>query len=147
MNVTEDTVADAPATDELHQLSEGQVNTIYTAAYQLSERGRYDQACALFALLRLYRPDEPKYSHAAGICFRKMGAYEQAIPFFARAMELKPDDFGPAFQLIECMMHLGLREKAIEVLQAVASSGRDYGQVATTMRAKAIMDLITERRS
>jgi type III secretion system low calcium response chaperone LcrH/SycD len=146
MNATEDTVADAPATDALHQLSDGQVNTIYQAAYQLSERGRYDQACALFALLRLYRPDEPKYSHAAGICFRKLGNYEQAIQFFARAMELKPDDFGPAFQLVECLMHLGRREEATQALQLVASTARESGQPAAIMRAKAIMDLITERK-
>jgi type III secretion system low calcium response chaperone LcrH/SycD len=147
MNATEDIVVPATDAEALHHLSEGQVNTIYTAAYQLSERGRHDQACALFGLLRMYRPQEAKYSHAMGICFRKMGAHDQAIPFFARAMELQPDDFGPAFQLIECMMLLGQRDEAMQVLQVVANSAREIGQITTTMRAKAIMDLITERKS
>jgi type III secretion system low calcium response chaperone LcrH/SycD len=146
MNATEDIATDAPATDTLHHLSDGQVNTIYTAAYQLSERGRHDQACALFALLRMYRPQEAKYSHAVGICFRKLGSYEQAIPFFASAMELKPDDFAPAFQLIECLMLLGRREQAMQVLQAVASGGADYAQEAATERARALMSLITEHQ-
>lgn len=147
MDATPVTDPEPPVLELSTRLSEGQANAIYAAAYHLSERGKHDQACALFALLGMYEPQEPKYAHATGMCFRRMGQYEQAIPLFARAMALRPNDYAPAFQLVECMMLLNKRNEAKELLEMIAGASREQGQPQTTMRAKAIMDLITERKS
>jgi tetratricopeptide (TPR) repeat protein len=124
------------------RLTDGQANTMYTAGYNMSRSGDHERASALFGLLQMYRPDEPKYAHATAICFRKMGRYEDAIPLFARTMELAPDDSGPAFQLIECLMLLKHHEKARGLLQLIAGVARDEGKTETLERALALTQLI-----
>jgi tetratricopeptide (TPR) repeat protein len=124
------------------RLSDAQANTIYTAAFRLSEKGNYQDASSLLRLLGVYRPNEPKYAYAAGICFRKLGRYEEAIPVLGRAMELRPDDYAPAFLIIECMMLLGRREEALNLLQIIAAAAVEYGQPQTVERATALIDFI-----
>ena len=92
----------------------------------------------------MYRPREPKYAHAVGVCFRKMGCYEDAIRLFARTMELEPDDFGPAFQMVECMMLLGQRDRALQTLETIAETAGAGGQAAAQERAQALKDIIVD---
>jgi len=124
------------------RLSDGQANSIYASAYHLSQRGRHDQASALFALLGMYRPQEPKYTHAVAVCFRELGQYEDAIRMFARTMELSPGDYTPTFNLIQCLLLLNQRDKAVELLQTLATAARDEGQLHTLERATAMLDLV-----
>jgi tetratricopeptide (TPR) repeat protein len=147
MNAIQDAApeqADTPLElpDLSRRLSDAQVNTIHTAAYHLSKKGEHDQASALFGLLGLYRPTEPMYAQAVGVCFRKMGRYEDAIRGFARAMQMRPNDFGPAFMIVECMMLLGKREEARDVLQIIAGAAGQDGQVKAVERATAMMQLV-----
>jgi tetratricopeptide (TPR) repeat protein len=123
------------------RLSDGQANTIYMAAYQLGEKGRHDDAVALFALLGLYRPQEPKYALAAAISFRRMGRYEEAVAFFARTMKLRPHEYGPAFQMIECMMLQGRRDDSVQMLTNIAASAAELGQKDAAARATALLEL------
>jgi Flp pilus assembly protein TadD len=142
MNATQDAAPEAATPDFSNRLSDGQANAIYTSAYHLSNQGRHEQATALFALLGLYRPKDPKYAHAVAISFRRMGNYEEAIRMFARTMELRPDDYGPAFQLIECMLLLGRRDEAKGLLDTIVGAAQHDGQTATVERAAALLELI-----
>lgn len=155
MNAAQTTVAPAPEVREAlpppeepeapffaGQLSDGQVNTIYTAAYHLSRKGQHEQASTLFALLGMYRPLDPTYSNAVAICFRKMGRYEDAIRLFARTMELRPSDYGPAFHLIECLALLGRQVEAIDLLATITGVARADGDLATLQRAGGMLELL-----
>lgn len=151
MHATQDATAalpEAPASDKSevldfsNRLSDGQANSIYRNACRLSGQERHEQASTLFALLGIYRPQEPKYAHALAICFRKLGRYEDAIREFARTMEMRPDDFGPVFPLIECLMLLNRRDQALELLNTVATVARARNQVAPLERALALLELL-----
>ena len=124
------------------RLSQPQANALYAMAYQLSERGRHEQAHSMLLLLRMYRPRDPSYSKAMAICCRKMGRYEEAIRFFAQTMELQPDEHGPAFQLIECMVLLGLRENACDLLHMMSELAREQGLTDTLERAEALLEFL-----
>ena len=128
--------------DFSNRLSDGQANSIYRNGYRLSEQGRHEQASTLFALLGIYRPQEPKFAHALAICFRKLGRYEDAIREFARTMELRPNDFGPVFPLIECLMLLHRREQALDLLMKVVQVAREGGQAQPLERAQALLELL-----
>jgi tetratricopeptide (TPR) repeat protein len=151
MNAAQNATAVAPAPpaadlpqelDFSNRLSDEQANTIYTAGYQLTRKGDHERASALFGLLGMYRPHEPMYAHAVAVCFRKLGRYKEAIPLFARTMELRPDDYGPAFQLIECLMLLKEHDKALGLLEIIAGVARDEGKTETLERAVALTELI-----
>lgn len=133
---------ESSASNVAHRLSEGQANSIYASAYHLSKNGRHDQASALFALLGMYRPQEPKYTHAVAVCFRELGQYEDAIRMFARTVELSPGDYTPTFNLIQCLLLLDQREKAIDLLQTVAKAAREEGQHHTLERATVMLELL-----
>jgi hypothetical protein len=57
-------------------------------------------------------------------------------------MELRPDDYGPAFQLIECMLLLGRRDEAKGLLDTIVGAAQHDGQTATVERAAALLELI-----
>ena len=121
-------------------LSEAQANALYTRAYQLSEQGRYDQANVVLALLMLYRADDPKYTLASAICFRKAGCYEDAIGMLARTIELNPDDPGPTFQMAECLGLLGRHGESLGVLEAIAEVAEAHGDHEVVERATALLE-------
>lgn len=129
--------------DYSRRLSDGQANSIYAAAYQLSQQGKHEQASTLFALLSMYRPREPKYTRSVAICFRKMGWYGEAIRYFAKTMELNPDNFEPAFQLVECMLLMGRRDDAVDLLEKFASMAADTGRTGILDKASAMLELLS----
>jgi tetratricopeptide (TPR) repeat protein len=143
-HATQESPAGLSAADCANRLSDGQANTIYRAAYQLSESGRHDQAVALFALLGLYRPQEPKYALAAAICFRRTGRYDQAIAFFAQTMKLRPHEYGPAFQMVECMMLQGRRDESVQLLKDIAAAATEVGEKNAAERAGALLELVEQ---
>jgi Flp pilus assembly protein TadD len=143
----QDNLTDQPLPDVARRLSDGQANTIYAAAYQLSEQGRHDQAVSLFALLALYRPKEPKYALATAISFRRMRRYEEAIVLFGQTMALQPHNWGPAFQMVECMMLLGRRAEALNVLATIKHDSEQAGQKDAVERAGALLELIEQGES
>lgn len=124
------------------RVSDGQANAIYTVGYNLSQRGKYDQAATLFTMLTIYRPKDPKYTRAVAICFRKMGQYEEAIRLFARTMELRPDNYEPAFQLIECMLLMGKQDEANDLLEAIAAVACNTGQTQLLEQATGMLELL-----
>jgi type III secretion system low calcium response chaperone LcrH/SycD len=124
------------------RLSDGQANSLYATAYQLAERGKHEKANSLFALLGMYCPQEPKYPHAAGVCFRKLGQYEDAIRMFARAQQLDPDNHDPAFQVVECMLLLGRREAARDLLLSMIEIARRDAREVTLERAEAMLSFL-----
>ncbi|MBC7378383.1 MAG: tetratricopeptide repeat protein [Burkholderiaceae bacterium] len=124
------------------RLDHDQANTLYTHAFYLGNQGKHEKACAVLDLLRLYRPHEPKYTLAAAVCLRKLGRYEDAIRMFAQTIELRPDDYSPVFPLVECMLQLGLREQAAELLQKVAGAAEDDGQASIQARAEAMLGFL-----
>lgn len=124
------------------RVSDGQANSIYAVAYGLSQQGKHEQAATLFTMLTIYRPREPKYTRAVAICLRKMGQYQEAIRQFARTMELKPDSYEPAFQLIECMLLLGRREAAVELLETMAAMAGDTGQLRVLEQSRTMLELL-----
>jgi tetratricopeptide (TPR) repeat protein len=126
------------------RLTDGQVNTLYTQAYNLGRSGRHEDAGRLMLLITLYRPQEPKYSHALGVCLRNMGRYEEAVRAFARTMELRPREFGPAFQLIECMLHLGGHQEALLLLDDIAEVADDIGDTASHAQATELIKRLEE---
>lgn len=133
--------------DYTHRLSDGQANSIYAAAYHLSQQGKHDHASTLFALLSMYCPNESKYARSVAICFRKMGRYEDAIRYFARTMELRPQNYEPAFQLIECMLLIGRQKEAIDLLEKMAAMAADTGQEKVLERSSAMLTLMSVRES
>jgi Flp pilus assembly protein TadD len=129
-------------TDLSGRLDNDQANTLYTHAFYLGNQGKYQEACAVLDLLRLYRPHEPKYTTAAAVCLRKLGRHEDAIRMYAQTIELRPDDYGPVFPLVECMLQLGLREQAAELLRKVAAAAEESGEPAIQARADAMLGFI-----
>ena len=151
MNATMNTPAAVPEVqspeaagvkDYSDRLSDGQANSIYAAAYHMSQQGKHEQASTLFALLSMYCPREPKYTRSVAICFRKMRRYEDAIRYFAKTMELRPDNFEPAFQLVECMLLMGRRDDAVDLLEKFATMATDTGQTSILDQASAMLELL-----
>ncbi|RYX93950.1 MAG: tetratricopeptide repeat protein [Comamonadaceae bacterium] len=131
--------------DYSDRLPEGQANSVYAAAYTLSQQGKHEQASTLFALLSMYRPREPKYTRSVAICFRKMGRYEDAIRYFAKTMELSQDSYEPAFQLVECMLLMGRREEAAGLLGKFCDMAAATGNDAVLAQAGGMLDLLYGR--
>ena len=125
--------------DFANRLPQSEAEAMYALAYQLTERGLHDKAFATLTVLRLYRPKDPSYAKAMAICCRKMGRYDEAVRYFAQTMELRPDDYEPAFQMIECMVLMGAREQAGEVLRMISVVARHAGLTDTLERAETLL--------
>ncbi|MRD47087.1 hypothetical protein GHT07_07340 [Caenimonas koreensis DSM 17982] len=122
------------------RLTDAQVNTLYRQVYNMTEQGRFDEANVLLALIMMYRPDEPKFSLASAICFRKTGCFEDAIRMFARTLELQPDNDEPAFEIVECMSLLGLHDNATDLLRQIADVARRENKTHTMERAETLLE-------
>jgi Flp pilus assembly protein TadD len=131
-----------PAHTLTANLTDGQVNTMYRYAYNLTQKGRHDQAVSLFGLLSLYRPKDAKFPRAVAVCYRRIGRLEDAIHMFARTLELAPADHWPALQLVECLLQLGRRESAHELLMTIAAVARQRGDETTCDRATGMIELM-----
>jgi tetratricopeptide (TPR) repeat protein len=126
--------------DYADRITDGQANTLYAHAYQLHERGRHDQAAAVFMVLCRYRPREARYPFAAGVCYRKLGRLTDAIANFARAGDLQANYYAADFQMIESALLLGRRKEVLPLLELLERKAREQNQTKAADRAASMLE-------
>ncbi|MDQ1327071.1 MAG: Tetratricopeptide repeat protein [Candidatus Poribacteria bacterium] len=60
-------------------------------AYNLMEKGQYEQASRVFRMIILTDKDNYKAITGYGRCLAEMGMYEDACKYFEKALDINPD--------------------------------------------------------
>ncbi|VTU22737.1 type III secretion low calcium response chaperone LcrH/SycD [Variovorax sp. PBL-H6] len=124
------------------RLSEPQLNSIYSAAYNLLQQGAPDRAARMFDMLIGLRPDRARYWHAAGICRRRQEEFAIAVEAFGRAFELDPAFLDCGLMQAESMLLMQRRAEAAQVLDRVEAMAREQGNGPAMARAEGLRELI-----
>jgi tetratricopeptide (TPR) repeat protein len=124
------------------RLSEPQLNSIYSAAYNLLQQGRIDRAVRMFSMLIALRPERARYWHAVGVCRRRQEEFAIAVEAFGRAFELDPAFLDCGLMQVESMLLMQRRSEAAQVLDKVEAMAREHGDGAAMVRTEGLRELI-----
>ena len=124
------------------RLSEPQLNSIYSAAYNLLQQGATERAARMFNMLVALRPDRARYWHAVGVCRRRQEEFAFAVEAFGRAFELDPAFLDCGLMQAESMLLMQRRDEAALVLERVEALAREQGDGPAMMRAEGLRELM-----
>ena len=123
--------------------NQDQIEIIYSIGHSLFIQGKFDNACLFFQVLMIYRPLEPRFLFAYGLCCKNQGLYLDAIPAFTAAIGIEPTNLKSAGHLVECLVALGKKEESLKILEPlIQATSVDDSYVSLRMRAEAIRDLL-----
>lgn len=129
------------------RLSEPQLNSVYSAAYNLLQQGAIDRAARMFNLLIAMRPDRPRYWHAVGVCYRRQQAFAFAVEAFGRAFELDPAFLECGLMQVESLLLMQRRDEAAQVLERVEAMAQEEGSAPAMARAEGLRELMDGPRT
>ena len=125
------------------RISDENVAGLYTNGYDLYAQGRPEKAIHFLALAAMYRPAEPGYMLALGICQKALKHYDRAIQAFSMATTFEPTDPRPALHVAECLLALERPDEAKKLLEAVIEFARlDGGHDVVLRRAEVVLGLM-----
>ncbi len=125
------------------RLSDEHVAGLYTNGYDFYAQGRPEKAIHFLALAAMYRPAEPGYMLALGICQKALKHYDRAIQAFSMATTFEPTDPRPALHMAECLLALERRDEAATLIEAVIEYARlAGGHDPVLQRAEVVLGLM-----
>ncbi|VTU27109.1 pathogenicity island 2 chaperone protein SscA [Variovorax sp. PBS-H4] len=124
------------------RFSEPQLNSIYSAAYNLLQQGAVERAARMFNMLIALRPERARYWHAMGICRRRQEQFAFAVEAFGRAFELDPAFLECGLMQAESMLLMQRQTEAAQVLDRVEALARTQGNGPAMVRAEGLRELI-----
>lgn len=102
--------------DEKEQLSQDEIESLYSYAFSLYEAARYKQAEALFTKLVLSSPFEPRFWRGLASSRQLNQNYKEALHAWCLVCLLEEKDASSHFHAAECMISLGEKEEAMKAL-------------------------------
>jgi len=106
-------------------VTEEQREAIYSIGHFQYSNGKFYEACKLFQLLVLLDSLDRRAVKALGSCLQMLKKYEEAMQFLGIAMLMEPEDPTSGIQIAECLIALGDKKKAIEILKTIQ---KEFGQ-------------------
>lgn len=110
---------------EMLGLSNETLLHIFSLGQDLVQKGKFQDALALFTFLTFLAPHVSSYWTLEGICLQKLNSHAEAIAAFAVAKQLDPTDPLPIACSVECyhfQNEKNLAQEEIELLEKVIST-------------------------
>lgn len=124
------------------RFSDDDLGSVFATAKSFMGAGRFDKAMSMLLVCAMYRPHEPKYLTALGVCHRRLGQHEMAVQAFALATSMDPMHYDAALQAAECLLRLRRHDDARQVLRALVDCGSLTEDAAPqAARAKVLLEL------
>lgn len=82
---------DTTATSDDQKTYSDEIENNLHRAYNLMEKGQFEQASKVFRTIVLTDRDNYKAITGYGRCLAEMGMYEEACKYFEKALEINPD--------------------------------------------------------
>ena len=101
---------------EINHISEEQLESLYSIAYNLYTQNKYKEAAPLFQMLTMLDHYDTRFSLGLGGCYQMMQEYEKAIEIYAVCYLADIDNPTAAFYVSKCFMRLGKKEEALSAL-------------------------------
>lgn len=88
----------------------------YAMGCHFYERGEYDTALRIYAMVMMANVYDKRFAVAMGMCHQMLKQYDDAIGYYGMALALDFDDPLPSFHMGECLVFSGKRNEALDAL-------------------------------
>ncbi len=112
------------STESYRRFSDADLHAMYATATSFMASGRFDKAVSILIVCCMYRPHQPKYLVALGVCHRRLQQYEMAVRVFSLATSMDPMHYDAALQTAECLLRLQRPDEARQVLKNLVECGK-----------------------
>ncbi len=132
---------------DFHDLSDQDMETVYSVAYNLYNGGKYEDAAKTFRFLCFYDHLELKYWKGLAASLQLMESYKDALAAYSMAMLLDMTDPVTTMHAADCHLALGNRQEAMDAFECSVVSAQDepkYAEVKT--RSQAMLDLLKKHQ-
>lgn len=110
---------------DLSGINEEKLEAIYNLAYQHYEAANYEKAQVFFQLLALLDCTDVRFFLGNAACLQAREQYEEAIDAYGVALVMDGmNNPEPVYNSAICLLKLGRKEDAIELLKTADSMGR-----------------------
>ena len=121
---------------DLYQISDDEMEAIYTAAYNFYQHGNFKKAKEMFKTLIQLNYKEKKYFMGLGASRQMLNEYTKAAETYGFAALMDATDPTPAFYAAECFRKAKNNESAILALEAVMEITKE-GKTHKEIRSQA----------
>lgn len=104
---------------EIHDLTETDMEAVYSMAYSFYKNGKHDKADAAFRFLCFYDHLNPRWWVGLGANKQMQQDYEGAVKAYAFATVLDVENPKPQLHAGYCLMMLGQHNEATQALEGV----------------------------
>ena len=122
----------APTVSKTILLASDIEEDFYTAASNLYESGRYEEAIEIFEKLIMLDILSYRYTLGLGACYHQMNQHAKALPYYLFASINNPSSPEPSFFAAECCLELDKKKAALfffeETLQKIGEK-KDFLQL------------------
>lgn len=126
---------------EAMKISDKELASLYSFAFELAKSGKYAEARELFKYLCMLDPTESDFALSLGVCHHHLKDYKFAATAYMLASALNFDDPVPYFYAYDCCMQLKNPVSAAIMLQNVIDKAGDDAKYAQMkQRAKVLLD-------
>lgn len=122
---------------DLRGIPDDLMEGLYSYAYDFYQKGRLDEAEALFRFLYLYDFYNADYVMGLAAVYQLRKAFQQAADLYAVAFALSRNDYRPMFQAGQCQLSLKKPYKARQCFEIVVGNSDDQELKA---RARAYLE-------
>ena len=124
---------------QLSGMSQEQLDQLYGLAYSLYQAENFDDAKSLFALLGLLDVTDSKYILGSAGCLFAQKKYEQAFDSYQMAFIIDNlNNPEPLYQSAICLIKLGRKEDAYNVLDVADACGREDNERHQMFKSKCL---------
>jgi tetratricopeptide (TPR) repeat protein len=101
---------------------------IYFLGYQQYQQQHYAQAMRFFGFIVFHDQTHFKAMRGMASCCQMLGLYEEAMVYLGVVAIGEDDNGDVALQVVECLLHLGRKQDALDLLNKIASAAEKYPQ-------------------
>ncbi|MDO9436878.1 tetratricopeptide repeat protein [Hydrogenophaga sp.] len=109
---------------QLRGLTAADYLTVYDAAEELCDQGRFQEAMPLALYLAGHEPRYTPFTFLAGSCLQRLGKYAAAAELYALSLDDGPNDGIAMFRIGECLEATQLRKEAGQAFEAALDNSR-----------------------
>jgi type III secretion system low calcium response chaperone LcrH/SycD len=131
---------------EMFDLSDEIVETVYSHAYNLYNRGKYDDSLLMFKLLIFLDPEDPRYRMGIAACYHLLKEYEVAMSMYLLAGTLGDNDPLPFYHAADCCSQMDSAAAASMMLETCIAEcqGKPEYRIIEE-RSKMMIDALKEK--
>ncbi len=124
-------------------VTDEQREAIYSIGHFQYSNAKYADAYKIFQLLVFLDSLDRRAVKALGSCSKMLKKYEEAIQFLGIALLMEPEDPTSGIQIAECLIALGDKKKAIEILKTIQT---EFGKIKrferNTKKVNSLLEII-----